>query len=527
MTTENLSSFLKALDVVKQDHTCGLCSELCKNPVTLSKCFHLICADHFKDLKYCPVCKISLDGCSTFSDDRLNKSVEAVAELGKIFDKFKPEDLRLTRSASVEEKPKSKSKPYKAPSSSSKKVGKNVLSDKTNQLKPDLESSLVSSISIKTAEKRNNKGETMLHIACRLGKLDKVTELLNQGANTNTKDNAGWTPLHEAVQNGRLDLVSLLLQYNTLINVPGQGNETPLHEAVRFNHIDIARELVRNGADINMRNCKGETPLQLAVGEMKETLLSASEDIVHTQTVNVTHMSALYSELDSEDIRIYCVSEYRTVHNKLKLLVKHHSNLHIEAKFTKKVTHLLVDTEDDGVCPSSLDILQGIVMNIWILSSQWITKSTDSKLEPFGNYEITGIGSKSYNGPKNSRYNKYKQLPGLFNGCHIYFHNFNTKYEISKSIVVNKAILTKLVTDAGGIVLRRVPNPESIPESEKLVPYHAKRDGKLTDCSHYIIFKDVYEPMYNMKHLKALPVGWLIECLEKYELCEPIDYNYL
>ncbi|XP_059044805.1 BRCA1-associated RING domain protein 1-like [Achroia grisella] len=527
MATEDISAFLKALDAVKQDHTCPICSELCKDPVTLSKCFHVLCAAHFKDLKFCPVCKISLDGCSTFSDDRLNRSIASVAELGRIFEKFKPEEFRLTKTASVTNAPVSKSKTDNAPSSGTKKVGKNPLSDKTNLGKPDMNSSLLSSVSLKTAEKRNTKGETMLHIACRLGKLDKVTDLLNQGANPNTKDNAGWTPLHEAVQNGRLDLVTLLLQYNTLINVPGQGNETPLHEAVRYNHIEIARELVRNGADVHMRNCKGETPLELAVGEMKKTLLSASEDVIQTQTVNLAHISTLYSELDAEDIRVYCGSEYRTVHNKLKLLAKHHSNLHVEVKFTKKVTHLVVDAEDDGVSPSSLDLLQGIVSNIWIISSQWITKSTDTKLVQFDQYEITGVGSKTYNGPKNSRYNKYKQLPGLFNGCHIYLHNFNTKYEITKSIVVTKAILTKLITDAGGIVLRRVPNPESIPESEKLIPYHAKKDGKLSNCSHYIIFKDVYEPMYNMKHLKALPVGWLIECFEKYELCEPIDYNYV
>lgn len=95
------------------------------------------------------------------------------------------------------------------------------------------------------------------------------------------------------------------------------------------------------------------------------------------------------------------------------------------------------------------------------------------------------------------------------------------KYEISKSIVVTKAILSKLITDAGGIVLRRAPNPEQIPDAEKLVPYHAKRGSKLMNCSHYIIYKNLYEPMYNMQHLKALPIGWLIECIEKYELCEP------
>lgn len=348
-----------------------------------------------------------------------------------------------------------------------------------------------------------------------------MTELLNQGANTNTEDNAGWTPLHEAVQNGRLDLVLLLLQYNTLIDVPGQSNETPLHEAVRYNHKDIAVELVKHGADINARNCKGETPIQLSDSNMKEALMKASENIIQTQSVNIGHIAKLYTELEFDDLHVLVISEFRTVHSKLKTLQKCHTNLHIETKLTKKVTHLIIDTDDDLICQSTVDILQAVVNSIWIISSQWVTKSTEDKLESFSKYEVIGISSKNYQGPKNSRINKYKQLPGIFDGCHFYLHNFTTKYEISKTLILTKAILTKLILDAGGIVLRRVPNPELIPDNEKLVPYHAKKGGKLVNCSHYIIFKDFYEPMYNMSHLKALPMGWLIECLEKYELCEP------
>ncbi|XP_049883329.1 BRCA1-associated RING domain protein 1-like [Pectinophora gossypiella] len=551
MTSTDMNNFLSALEAVKQDYTCKICFELCKNPVTLSKCFHLICSEHFEGLQYCPECNCDLEGCTTFFDDRLGPCIESAASLDQMFEKYKPtsktgakkggKQKSSTKTETFVRKPDSlldyplkedNANKKRAPSkkettsdeknfSKENKIVKHTKTDNKGRNDPNV--SLISSASSrinKMAEKRNNKGETPLHIACRLGKIDKVTELLNQGANTNTKDNAGWTPLHEVVQNGRLDLVQVLLPYNTLINVPGPGNETPLHEAVRYGHVDIAVELVKNGADVHAKNCKGETPMQLATDDMKETLKDATENIVQTQSVNVTAISGLYSELDLDDVRIYCVSQYRTVLNKLKALVKHHSNLHLETKFTKKVTHLIVDAED-GVCQSSVDVLQGIVSSIWILSSDWINKSTEETLEPFDKYEIVGVGTKTYNGPKNSRYNKYKQYPGVFDGCHFYLHNFTVKYEVSKTMILTKAIVTKLITDAGGKVLRRAPNPELIPEAERLIPYHAKKDGKLTKCSHYIIFKDIYEPMYNMQHLKALPIGWLIECIEKYELCEP------
>lgn len=536
MSSEKLNKFLKALDTLSQDYTCGVCSEFCKNPITLSTCFHIICAEHFETLKHCPTCNIPLAGCNTFKDEGLESCINSAKELNKIFEEFRNKNILQdskagTSSGTSKKRGKNKLDSENSEKENKKVTGKNNQSaNSTAKLKKqdskneNLNSTLLSTASSKfnkAIEKRNKKGETALHYACRLGKEDTVIDLLKQGANTNTKDNAGWTPLHEAVQNGRLNLVKLLIQYNTLIDVPGQGNETPLHEAVRYNLKEIAEILVKHGADIKAMNCKGETPIQLASEDMKKVLEEAADTIIQTQGVNVTFMSELYTELDSEHIRVYCISQDKTVQTKLKLLSKHHSNLNIEAKFSKSVTHLVVDSDDDFICNSTLDILQGIVSGIWILSSLWISKSTHDKLEPFKEYEIQGVGNKAYKGPKNSRYNKYKQLPGIFNGCHFYLHNFNTKYEISKTIVLTKSILSKLIVDAGGVVLRRVPNPELIPDVEKLVPYHAKKGGKLEFCSHYIIFKDIYEPMYNMSHFKALPIGWLIECLEKYELCEP------
>ncbi|XP_072941325.1 uncharacterized protein [Epargyreus clarus] len=520
MSAANLEKFLKALDSLKQDYTCGACGELCKDPVTLSTCFHMICAAHFGTLKSCPTCSIPLEGCKTFRDDRLQPCVDSAKELDNMFSAFRTSNVLQDKTDNA----KRTKVPKLDSTEPNDKENKNV-STRSNKKKPERtgkhDSTITSIGSVKALEKRNTKGETALHIACRLGKIDRVTELLNQGANTNTKDNAGWTPLHEAVQNGRLDLVTLLLQFNTLVNVPGLNNETPLHEAIRNKHKDIIVELVRNGADVNARNSKGETPIMLASEELKAVIDEAADNVIQTQGVNVTMISELKNELDFDDIHIYCVSTSRTVHSKLKLLCKQHSNVNIEAKFTKKVTHLVVDTDDDRICTSSLDVLQGIVYGNWILSSQWVSQSTDEILQPFKEYEVIGIGSKDRCGPKNARYNTYMQLPGIFNGCHFYLHNFGTKYEISKSLVVSKPILNKLITDAGGIVLRRVPNPELIPDTEKLVPYHAKKGGKLEICSHYIIFKDMYEPMYNMRHFKALPIGWLIDCIEKYELCEP------
>ncbi|XP_061725892.1 BRCA1-associated RING domain protein 1-like [Cydia pomonella] len=517
MSKKDYNNLIKVLEDMNKCLFCVECHKFCKNPVTLSKCFHLICSEHLQDLSNCPKCKVSLNDCTTWSDDKLNDAVDAAKNLSAMFELSKEnkfcdsvEQCPVNTAISLPDTPLSNVEAQKKTPAAEQ----NILNNSTISLASNV------SKSGKTVEKRNNKGETALHIACRTGKADRVAQLLSEGASTNTKDNAGWTPLHEVVQNGRQDLLKLLLRHNTLVNVPGQGNETPLHEAIRYNHIDIAKDLVAYGADINARNCKGETPLTLATHTIKAKLKDIAEKRFITEDSLDLDLIQRQIELDREDIRVYCVSQSRAITNKLKALTKHHINLHIEQKFSKKVTHLIVDAED-GICDSSLEVLQGIVNNLWILTTKWVTTSTNDNLASFEEYEVHGVGTTTYRGPKNARYNKYKQLPGIFNGCHFYFHSFNTKYKISDKIEVTKAILSKLVTDAGGVALRRAPNPESIPEAEKLVPYHAQQGSKLYNCSHYIIYKDMYEPLYNMVHLKALPIGWLIECIEKYQLCEP------
>lgn len=44
-------------------------------------------------------------------------------------------------------------------------------------------------------DKKNAKGETPLHIACRSGQVEKVKQLILAGADPNVQDYAGWTPL--------------------------------------------------------------------------------------------------------------------------------------------------------------------------------------------------------------------------------------------------------------------------------------------------------------------------------------------
>lgn len=494
-----MENFLKCLKKVKNDHTCAVCSELCNNPRILNKCFHIICYKHlneFSESFLCPTCKTSNSKKYARKDENMIKAIESIKGLEAI----------CINSEAIEDH------------DNKEKRNSNNDIDKFKQLNVSTVSSSATLKSSKNIEKKNKKGETVLHVACVLGKLHTIMDLLKtHGANPNTKDNAGWTPLHEVVVKGRLDIAEILLQHGALSGTPGYENETPLHEAVRYNRKEIAILLVENGADILARNTKGETPIALANKELQEILFNVT---AKSQSDNIHQISSMQMEIESSQMFVYTTMLSKKQIAKLNMLARVHKNIKIEQKLTKKVTHVIVDTEIDDVCLSGLDILQTVVYGAWLISSKWLETSTETTLESASKYEVSGIGNLNQTGPRKSRFNKYRQLPNLFDGLHFYLQGFNFKYEITKRLNVNKAILTKLITDAGGVVLRREPNPELIPENEKTIPYHARKDGKLAKCSHIILFKTVYEPMFNMEHLKALPVGWLIESIENFELAE-------
>lgn len=92
-------------------------------------------------------------------------------------------------------------------------------------------------------EKRNERGETALHIASKRGDIAEVKKLINAGANVNVTDYAGWTALHEACNRGHQTIARLLLKAGANVNVQGMDNDTPLHDAATSGHCKVSPKL--------------------------------------------------------------------------------------------------------------------------------------------------------------------------------------------------------------------------------------------------------------------------------------------
>ncbi|XP_041040487.1 tonsoku-like protein isoform X1 [Carcharodon carcharias] len=112
--------------------------------------------------------------------------------------------------------------------------------------------------------RRNEKGETVLHRACIEGNLKHVQCLVEKGHPLNPRDYCGWTPLHEACNHGHLEIVRLLLDHQVNVNDPGGPHcegITPLHDAINCGHFNVAELLIQKGASVTVRNAMGQTPL--------------------------------------------------------------------------------------------------------------------------------------------------------------------------------------------------------------------------------------------------------------------------
>ncbi|XP_066575010.1 ankyrin repeat domain-containing protein 12 isoform X2 [Amia ocellicauda] len=121
--------------------------------------------------------------------------------------------------------------------------------------------------------KRNERGETPLHMAAIRGDAKQVKELISLGADVNVKDFAGWTPLHEACNLGYYDVAKVLIAAGAEVNTQGLDDDTPLHDASSSGHKDIVKLLLRHGGNAFQANNRGERPVDVADSKELEQLL--------------------------------------------------------------------------------------------------------------------------------------------------------------------------------------------------------------------------------------------------------------
>jgi ankyrin repeat protein len=78
-----------------------------------------------------------------------------------------------------------------------------------------------------------------------------IKELLENGAETETRNITGLSPLHEACYKNHHEFIKILLDYGANPEILNRDNETPLQIACKFNRIDCIKILLKHGAKIS------------------------------------------------------------------------------------------------------------------------------------------------------------------------------------------------------------------------------------------------------------------------------------
>jgi ankyrin repeat protein len=114
------------------------------------------------------------------------------------------------------------------------------------------------------ANLRNERGDSLLMLACYHGHPDAARLLLEHGADPEIMNDAGQAPLHGAAFKGDLATATLLLERGARVDAAGPNGKTALLFAAMFNRVDIARLLLAHGADPLRRDADGNAILDAA-----------------------------------------------------------------------------------------------------------------------------------------------------------------------------------------------------------------------------------------------------------------------
>ena len=101
-----------------------------------------------------------------------------------------------------------------------------------------------------------------LMVAAREGEVDRVNELIAEGADVNNQDEQGETALMAAAKTGQTICLDQLLQSNAHPNITDNEGNTALIHAITGRKIECVKELIAKGANVNIGTA---TPLILSI----------------------------------------------------------------------------------------------------------------------------------------------------------------------------------------------------------------------------------------------------------------------
>jgi serine/threonine-protein phosphatase 6 regulatory ankyrin repeat subunit B len=124
---------------------------------------------------------------------------------------------------------------------------------------------------------RDRDGNSVVHHAASMGRLELLESLLSAGADVNAANDRGQTALHLAASAGSFETCQLLLDRGASLEAVDADGNTPLHLAARGGSFEICEYFLFFGAQVGLENGEGLTARDMAARQGHERIVRLLE----------------------------------------------------------------------------------------------------------------------------------------------------------------------------------------------------------------------------------------------------------
>lgn len=166
----------------------------------------------------------------------------------------------------------------------------------------------------------NNKGMTMLHVACFQRDSALVKTLIKKGCDVTNFDMFGRTALHIAAEYCRKETIAMLVKMCD-VNVKNKNGQTSLHIACQTYDLEKVNQILQAESDVNMQDNSGTTAVHIAViqndSSLVKALLNAKCDVDIRDEIGLTPLLYAVEKRNTDIVKL--LLNYNcdvTIHNK-------------------------------------------------------------------------------------------------------------------------------------------------------------------------------------------------------------------
>lgn len=196
------------------------------------------------------------------------------------------------------------------------------------------------------------------------GDIEKVKELLSEGADIKAVNQQGYTALEQAVRLGNQALTEVLIASGARICAENQSGFTILMHAICCQHTELAEYLIKLGADVNKPNAMGLTPLMIAVeAKSIQNIKLLIKYGANVNAVNQNGMTAIIIAVIKNNVKMAKVlikkgANLTQENRSLVMFAVHHNNMELMQLLVENQAELNFQN-DQNFTPLIIAIVKG------------------------------------------------------------------------------------------------------------------------------------------------------------------------